>query len=73
MDSNLCGKISALSPQDQNCFYKRLCDILNDRYSSLMYGMTSKDFNILPKKKVESVEEKLYKEMFENTPERKEN
>lgn len=73
MNSNLCSKIVTLSPQNQNCFYKSLYDILNDRYSSLMYGMKSKDYNILPKEKVESVEEKLYKEMFENINEKKEN
>jgi len=73
MNSNLCGKIATLSPQNQNCFYKRLYDIFNDRYSSLMYGMKSEDYNILPKEKVENVEEKLYKEMFEKNDEKKEN
>jgi len=73
MDNDLDDKIAALSSQDKDCFYKRLDDIFNDRHSSLMYGIKSKDYNILPKEKVESVEEELYKEMFEKTDEKKEN
>lgn len=66
MDKSLSDKITSLSPRNRNCFFHRLYNVLNDRYSSFKYGIKGKDYNNLPKEKVEGVEKKIYEEMFNN-------
>ena len=64
MKKELSDKISKLSIRNQNCFYCRLYDILNNRQESFTYGLSGKDYTTLPQEKVEKIEEKVYEEMF---------
>lgn len=64
MKKELSDKISKLSVRNQNCFYYRLHDVLNDKHESFLYGLSEKDYANLPQEKVENVEKKVYEEMF---------
>lgn len=64
MKKELSDKISKLSIRNQNCFYYRLQDILNDKHESFSYGLSGKDYAVLSQEKLENVEEKVYEEMF---------
>jgi len=64
MKKELSDRISKLSVRNQNCFYYRLHDILNDRKESFTYGLSGKDYVNLPQEKLENVEEKVYEELF---------
>jgi hypothetical protein len=65
MKEELALKINSLSLNNQRSFYERLYNVLDDRLSCILYGLTKSDYVSLPKEKVERVEEKLYNEMFE--------
>lgn len=63
-NNELSDKIISLQENQQKVFYERLLDVLEDRYSSLIYGgITSKEFPNPPKEKVEKIKEKLYLEI----------
>jgi hypothetical protein len=71
MKKELCDKIDSLSGPDTIKYYRRLNNVLNDRYSSFLYGgMDNKDYaNFSVDKsahdKLEIIEQKVYEEMFE--------
>jgi hypothetical protein len=73
MKKDLCDKINSLSSKDVRNYYIRLHSILNDSYSSFLYGgMNKEEYSSLPKEKVELAEEKLFKEMFEDNKDNEE-
>lgn len=64
VNTELSNKISSLQEDQQNVLYTRLRDILEDRYTSLIYGgITSKEFPNPPAEKVEIIKEILYSEI----------
>lgn len=63
VSNELSDKISSLQKEQQKVIYTRLIDILEDRFSSLLYGgITSKEFPDPPAEKVEKIKERLYLE-----------
>jgi hypothetical protein len=68
VNTELSNKISSLQENQQKVFYARLLDVLEDRYTSLIYGgITSKEFPNPPAEKVEIIKEILYSDP-DNTP-----
>jgi len=64
VNTELSNKISSLQENQQKVFYARLLDVLEDRYTSLIYGgITSKEFPNPPAEKVEIIKEILYSEI----------
>ncbi len=66
MDNSLLARLGSLSYKERYLFYKRLNDILNDRYSCFVYGgMNNDEYATMPKNKLERLEVNLYNHMFE--------
>ncbi len=66
MDNSLLARLGSLSDKERYLFYKRLTDILNDRYSCFVYGgMNDLEYATMPKKKLERLEVNVYNHMFE--------
>jgi hypothetical protein len=67
MEEELCNKLNSLPSKDRISYSRKLTEVLNDSYSSFIYGgISNKEYTILPKEKVEIVEKRLYEEMVEN-------
>jgi hypothetical protein len=65
MNNNLSDKLNSLSPKERYCFFKRLNNVLNDRYSCFVYGGTNNnEYSSMPKEKIEEIKNNLYEEMF---------
>ena len=65
MDKKLSERLNSLPLKERRRFYRRLMDVLNDRYSSFVYGgISKKEYATLPKEKVERVENIIYQELF---------
>jgi hypothetical protein len=65
LEENLSDKINSLSEKNMMLFYERLYDILEDRFSSLIYGgITKKEYSNPPRDKIEKIKEKLYLEII---------
>lgn len=65
MDKKLSERLNSLPLKERRRFYKRLMDVLNDRYSSFVYGgISRKEYSTLPSDKVERVEKIIYQELF---------
>lgn len=64
VNNELSNKINSLQEDQQKAFYDRLLDVLEDRYTSLIYGgITSKEFPDPPTEKVETIKGVLYLEI----------
>jgi len=56
MDNYLLPRLDSLSDEERHLFYKRLTDILNDRYSCFVYGgMNNFEYATMPKNKLERI------------------
>lgn len=65
MSSDLDKKITDLPPREKYKFFKKLDNILKNRYYSSVSGTIGKGYETLPLEELEKVKEKLYKGMFE--------
>lgn len=66
MDNSLLARLSSLSEKERHLFYRRLTEVLNDKYSCFIYGgMNNQDYANIPKDKLERLETNLYNNMFE--------
>ena len=67
MDNDLLSRLDSLSNKERHLFYKRLTEVLNDRYSCFVYGgMNNFEYATMPKNKLERIKINLYNHMFEN-------
>ncbi len=65
MEDELYINIAKLPLEDRRDFNKRLVNILNDRYSSFIYGgVEGKEYADPPEQKKYRIKENLYNEMF---------
>lgn len=66
MDNSLLARLGSLSDKERYLFYKRLANVLNDKYSCFLYGgMNNNDYANIPKDKLQILEINLYNHMFE--------
>jgi hypothetical protein len=62
--SNILSKINWLSPDNRKKFDEKLLGILEFNDLAIRYGIKKEDFSTLPEDQVQTVKEKLYREMF---------